>query len=379
MRPIAIVAGDFRRGGGMDAANFHLALHLAREGHEVHAIGYHVAEELARLPQVTVHAVPRPLGSYTLGRSFLDSVGRREAARAAGRGGRAVVNGGNCAFPDVNWVHYVHAAWRPRTEPRLLTRLKRGVQQQSALWSERRALPQARLVIANSERTRVDLLERLGIPPSRIRTVYCGVEPERFRPPTGEERQRARARLGLPSDVPVVAFVGALGDRRKGFDTVYAAWRELCRRAGFEAVLVVAGGGGELPRWRERAREDGLEDRVRLVGYVQDVPGLLWAANALLAPSRYEPFGVAVLEGLCCGLPAWVSREAGVAERYSVELAEFLLSDPEDAGGLAERIRGWYEAPARHERAARALSDTLRAHTWDEMARQLSACLEGEG
>src|SRR5207249_5629175 len=127
------------------------------------------------------------------------------------------------------WVHYLHVAFPPDPRGRLLQRLKRTVVYRIWHRAERQALTQARLVIANSETTRRGLLEHFGLDPARVQVVYYGVDPEQFQPVAPDERAAARARLGWPEQRPIVAFVGALGDHRKGFDTLYAAWQTLCR------------------------------------------------------------------------------------------------------------------------------------------------------
>ena len=110
----ALVSGDFVKTGGMDRANYALASYLARRGHPVHLVAHRADDDLMGQGPVAFHRVPKPLGSYLLAEPLLDRAGRRWAARVASAGGRVVVNGGNCAWGDVNWVHYVHAAWPPR-------------------------------------------------------------------------------------------------------------------------------------------------------------------------------------------------------------------------------------------------------------------------
>src|SRR5580658_1100297 len=140
MRPYVVVAADFIRTGGMDRANFALARHLARRGHEAHLVSFRVAPELAAEPNVRVHLAPLPWGKHTLGGPFLGSLAVAEALRA-GAGAEVVANGGNCLLPGaVNWVHYVHAA-DAKVRPRL------GARKVIAQGTERIALRRARLVL----------------------------------------------------------------------------------------------------------------------------------------------------------------------------------------------------------------------------------------
>ena len=371
MRPWALVAGDFVRTGGMDAANHALASWLARSGRETHLVAHRVADDLAALPGVRVHRVPRPLGSHTLGFPLLDRAGRRVARSLAAHRPVVVANGGNCRAGEVAWLHYVHAAYAPEIAGRPLRRMVGAAARRGALRDERAVARAARVVVANSARTARDAADLLGAAPDAVHVAYYGADAERFRPPAAEERAEARRALGWADGRPVVAFVGALGDRRKGFDTLFAAWTALCAEAGWDARLAVAGSGGELEAWRRRAAEAGVADRIVFLGFQEDVRRLLWAADALVSPTRYEAYGLAVQEALCCGLPTLVSAGAGVAERIPLSLGPLLIPDPDDAADLAARLRAWRGAMDAHRAAALALSAGLRAWSWDDMARRI--------
>ena len=375
-----LVAGDFVRHGGMDRANYELARLLARrEGCRVHLVAHRVDEGLAALPAVHVHRVERPWGVSLLGETLLSLAARRVAAQVvrAHPDARVVVNGGNCPWPDVNWVHCVHRAWPVRDAGApWRVRLTNRVAKRLALRAERRALQRARLVIANSRRTRQDLLERYALAPERVRVVYLGVDPERHRPATPSERAAARERLGLGDADPLAVFAGALGyDTNKGFDVLLAAWARLCAQPGFRGHLLAAG-GGQLAHWQRQVDRAGLSARVRLVGYQERLEELLAAADVAVCPSRYEAFGLVALEALCRGVPALATRTSGVAERYPPALAELLLDDVEDAAALAAKLQAWYRARARHRDVLAGLAEQLRAHTWERMAEALVAAVE---
>ena len=356
----------------MDRANYELAKFLATRGDAVHVVTHRAWPDLAAMPSVRVHAVPRPWGRHTLGEPFLARAGARLGRRMAAEGARVVVNGGNCPVGEINWVHYVHAAWVPTTSGPMVRRLRVALTARRHRAAERRSLGRARLAIANSERTRADLIERVGVDPDRVRTIYLGTDPEQFRPPTAPQRAEARERMGWAGDRPVVAFVGAMGDRRKGFDTLYAAWKRLGADRSWDARLVVLGAGTSLPAWRARAEAEGLAGSVAFLGFRRDVPAILAGCDALASPTRYEPYGLNVHEALCCGLPALVSATAGVAERYPESLAGLLLPDAEDAADLADRLRSWRDRAEAIRAAVAPLSDRLRARTWEVMARDIA-------
>ena len=375
LRPYLIVSWDFVRTGGMDMANYALAWHLAERGHSVHLVAHRVAAELAAHPNVVLHRVPMIGGTYVLSEPLIVAAGRRWARYVAARNGRVLVNGGNCLWGDLNWVHYVHAAYGAASNGGIVRRLKSRYSRRRALCTEAAALRQAKIVIANSHVTERHLVECLGVPRQAIRTIYYGIDEQRFRPVTSAERTAARAGLGLDGGV-VVAFVGALGDRRKGFDTVFEAWRRLCADADWDGRLLVIGVGAELPRWRQRAAAARLDTRIRFLGFRDDVPRILAAADALVSPVRYEAYGLGVHEALCCGLPAFVTRTAGVAERYPAELSDFLLDDPGDAAELAAKLRRWRHQTNGCSRQLQDIANRMRQRTWTSMAAEIEALAE---
>lgn len=376
MRPYTLIAGDFATTGGMDRANLALASYLARLGGPVRLVAHRVGAELLAHPNVHFIRVPKPAGAYLLGEPLLDAMGRYWAQRTLTEGGEVVANGGNCTVPAANWVHYVHAAYQPESMGSGARRLKAVVSHRYYRHTERRAVQRARIVIANSERTRADLLQATGVPAERIHVVYLGSDPERFHPCTLEERRAARAALGWPEARRVALFVGALGDRRKGFDTLFAAWARLCARGGWDVDLKVAGTGAQREAWEREARARGLGERIQFLGFRNDVPTLMAAADLLVAPTRYESYGMGVHEALCTGLPALVSRSAGVAERYPPTLKDLLLDDPDDAEELVRRLEAWWARGVEMASHVAGLSAELRSHTWDRMSAQMVELLE---
>ena len=368
-----LVSGDFTRYGGMDRANSALAGYLARNHEDIHLVSHQVSPELAALPGVHVHAVARPLGMHTLGEPMLRSAAQRVHQRLCSPALRSLANGGNADLGDLNWVHYVHAAFDPPAAG-LRNRLRANWSRHRYLADERQALGRARLVICNSNRT-VEDVARLGVPRSRTLVAYYGTDPLTFGRVEAAERGAARRALSLPADRPLALFAGALGDRRKAFDTVFGAWQALCSRPEWDVDLVVVGIGAELEAWKARAARELPENRMRFLGFRRDMPTVLAACDLLIHPARYEAYGLAVHEALCRGLPALVSASAGVAERYPSDLAQLLLSDPDSVSELITRLENWRGDSTIRARVAE-FGARLRSRTWDHMAREIVAAAE---
>jgi glycosyltransferase involved in cell wall biosynthesis len=367
-----IVAGDFTPLGGMDAANHALARSLASTG-DVHLVTHRAWDDLQQLGSVAVHRVPRPLNRHALGSALLSRAGRRLWQTLEPLGARAVVNGGNCRLAATNWVHYVHAAYTPCIAGSMARRSKTALVHRRDVAAEAAALKTAQVVVCNSQRTRADVVERIGVDASRTHVVYYGIDSARFSCATDAERRAARSAIGAAVDRPLLGFVGALGDRRKGFDTLFEAWTRLCADSAWDGELVVVGAGAELEAWRQRAVDGRTSSRIRFLGFRSDVPTILAALDGLVHPARYEAYGLSVHEAMCRGVPAIVTKSAGVAERYPAGLSDLLLDDPNDAGELAERLALWRCDLDRLRAGVAPFADTLRARSWDDMAQEMSA------
>ena len=220
---------------------------------------------------------------------------------------------------------------------------------------QRRLLPaiarRARHVVTVSAFSRRELSELLGLAPERVSVVPGGVDGA-FSP--AADADRARAALGLAR--PYVLCV-ASHTARKNLAALVPAARAL---AGDGIEVVVA--GGRRPQF---AAEAGL-DALRLLGAVPDalLPGLYVGAEAFALPSRYEGFGLPVLEAMAAGTPV-VAADAtalpetcGGAARLVPPTGEAvrdallaLLGDPAErarlrAAGLARAERFTWNATA---------------------------------
>ncbi len=364
----------------MDKANLALAQYLADQGTPVHVVCHSVDAALASHPLVSVHQVNRPAASFLLGSPLLDLRGRRVARQVTRQwpGARVVVNGGNCIWGDINWFHCVHHAWSQQLPggPPLL-RAKYDLGTWRARNREKAAVRIGRLFVANSNRTREDLIRHLHVDPERIHTVYLGAESE-WGPATVEERCASRESLGIPDARPVAVFVGALGlEHTKGFDTLFEAWRRLCARPDWDADLVAAGSGNALPMWRQKAEEYQLGSRVRLLGFTTGVRELLAGVDLLVSPARYDAYGLNVQEAICRGIAAIVSTRAGVSERYSPEFAPLLLTDPENPEELMERLLLWRSQMEAWRKRFQDFGRQLRAYSWHDMAERIVAIANG--
>jgi glycosyltransferase involved in cell wall biosynthesis len=200
-----------------------------------------------------------------------------------------------------------------------------------------RAARKAARILAVSERTKHDLAELYGIGPDRITVTPHGVDPC-FSPATRLQDS-------------YLLFVGAVQRRKNPL-----AAAEVAAEVGLR--LVVAGPGRDAHLVRELERR-GADVR----GYVprQELVELYRGAACLIHPTRYEGFGLTVLEAMACGTPVVATPDAALQEVAgdAVVFAE--------AGALAGGVR---RALAERERLVTAGLERAALFTWDETARR---------
>ena len=161
-----------------------------------------------------------------------------------------------------------------------------------------------------------------------------GRDPARFRPDP-VARQRIRDAFGVPDDRLVVLAVSRLV-WHKGYPELAAAMPSLP-----EAELWVVGERLASDRGPDMAallRGAGLGERLRLLGYREDVPDLMAAADIFVLPSRFEGLPMSVIEAMLTGLPVVAADVRGPAEQVVPE-ATGLLVPPGDAPALTAALR----------------------------------------
>jgi UDP-glucose:(heptosyl)LPS alpha-1,3-glucosyltransferase len=217
---------------------------------------------------------------------------------------------------------------------------------------ERRVFARTPEIVAISRRGAEEIRHLYGVPAERLSVIYNGVDLARYHPDTRPQyRGSAREEAGVAAGAWVVLFVGS-GFERKGLATALEA---LARLDDPRARLLVVGKGDARP-YRRLAVELGIAERVTWLGPRPDVERWYAAADALVLPTRYEPFGNVHLEALASGLPVVTTTRAGGAEALTPACG--VVVEPRDPVALAaalERLRAL--DPGRLSAAARAAAE----------------------
>jgi glycosyltransferase involved in cell wall biosynthesis len=260
---------------------------------------------------------------------------------------------------DVNTAHLVHRGWlKSDAYPFAWTGGTYSSYQRfytvrnAAL--ERRAFLSARRVVAISGKIAGEL-RAIGVPEGQLGLIYNGVDVREFDPGDGD-----RTRLGLPEDGVMFLFAGNIRTPLKGLDTLLKAFVDLP-----DVHLAVAGelSGSPFPA---RAQSLGLKDRVHFLGKISDMPALMRASDVFVLPTRYDAFGLVILEAMASGLPVLTASTAGAAEILGQ--GGRVLDDPNDAATLAQWMRDLAGDALLRRRMGAAGREIAERYTWERMA-----------
>ena len=227
-------------------------------------------------------------------------------------------------------------------------------------------------IIAISESTRKDFLRLTRTSAEKIETIHLGVEPGYRRISDPAELERVRSKYRLPQ-----AFLLYLGliEPRKNIDVLVEAYSQSpALQAGHD--LVIAGNFG----WDYKSTLRQIETsparlKIHLPGYVDsaDMPALYSLADVFVYPSRYEGFGLPVLEAMACGTPVVTSNASSMPEIVG---ADGLLVAPSDAPALRQALENIVADRHLHQSLAERGSRRAGSFSWQQVARKTLAVYE---
>jgi glycosyltransferase involved in cell wall biosynthesis len=227
-------------------------------------------------------------------------------------------------------------------------------------WFDRRRCRRFSRVLVNSEFSRRNVIQVHRFPDHACRTVYLGVDHQRFKPDSSTTRK------------PWVCVIAKI-TRFKNVDAIVKAIAQLVRRGLTDVHLHVVGVGDALEECRHTAEADGITEHVTFHGRLGDdrVVELVQQSRVFCLASADEPFGLVVVEALACGTPVVAMNSGGPREI----LDDFLcgkLSPSVDVTQIANALQHFLTM---NEEAFAIVSDaaTQRAKefSWDNATQQI--------
>lgn len=232
------------------------------------------------------------------------------------------------------------------------------------------------LVLTPSESTRRDVVEHLGIAPDRVSVIGEAASPF-FVPAGPDDDPTLLVRRRLPAITRQFVLCVSGWERHKNTESLIEAWARLGQPVRDEYQLVVVCSLPDEGRraWTALAECQGIRpDEIVMTGFVEDdlLRALYQAAALFVLPSRYEGFGLPVLEAISSGCAAISSNTSSMPELVDWPAGTFSPDDPDEIAHMIERALT--DAAYRAELDLRC-SQAVGRHSWPRVVeRVLAAC-----
>jgi glycosyltransferase involved in cell wall biosynthesis len=196
-------------------------------------------------------------------------------------------------------------------------------------------------------------VQTLHLDPRRCQVITIAVDPEKFAPPTPEEKAKARQGMKLPEDVPVLGWMGRI-NFQKDPHTLYRALGLLARQGKYKCHLLHLGKSDGAETLDPIMHEYGLEAHVTRISYLDDTIDFFRAIDGLILNSRYEGCPSTALEALSADHPVILSQAPGTNWLTRCNLSHCWSARPEDEEGFASAISQWLaDIPTKRESNSR--------------------------
>lgn len=221
-------------------------------------------------------------------------------------------------------------------------------------------------VVTCSSAMRTEVSTLYDLDPDRVSVVHNGIDAVRWRVPRAAARAARAAREAAAG--PQLVYFGRL-EYEKGVQDLIAALPRIRRRHPGTRLLV-AGSGTQREFLDERVAAHRVGRSVEFLGHLPDadLAALLRTADAVVLPSRYEPFGIVALEAAAVGATLVASTAGGLGEVVR-DGETGLTFAPGDVPGIADAVSHALAEPAAAARRARAAKARLRRDfDWSRIA-----------
>lgn len=226
-----------------------------------------------------------------------------------------------------------------------------------------RSARRATVVVTPSRASADRVVERLAVRPDRVRVVPHGVEPAQFEPLDGEVIEGVRRDLDLPErwiTYPVITYP------HKNHVTLVDAFARLAPTHPDVALVLPGGEGPAEAEVGAAVARSGVADRIRRTGRLsrRALDAVVAGAALVAFPSRYEGFGLGVVEAMARGVPVVVSSSGSLPELVGDDAG--IVVDPDDADGWVDALAAILDDPSLATRYG--VSGRRRAETFTAAA-----------
>ncbi|WP_020159500.1 glycosyltransferase family 4 protein [Methylobacter marinus] len=225
-------------------------------------------------------------------------------------------------------------------------------------------------LITVADMNKQEVITRKVAPPEKLSTIYSGIDLDRFRAKTHDRNELCR-QFGLDPARPIVGMIGRLSIQKAPLDFVQAAKTALQSRPDAQFILV---GDGPLAQAVQAAI--GAEQRIRILGFREDVTEIFTVLDVFALSSLWEGLGRALTEAMIMNVPVTATRAGGIPELV-IHGETGLLADPGDSAQLAWNIVWLLDHPDEARKMSeRAMARVVPAFSGQHMVKQIEALYE---
>ena len=356
---IAVVIPKYGLLGGSEGFAFEVTERLAARGElEVHVFSNRWRSCSA---QIVFHKVPlMPVPRFLRPISFAYL-----AKKMIGTGNYDIIHAHERIFNmDLFSMHSIpHKTWIKEVREKPLSLFDRAT-----AWVERKAMTGLNIpvVLPVSTLVKDELQRAYDVPESKIHVVHPGISLDRFAALNQDTcRREIRKRYNLlPSDT-VILFVG-MNFEIKRLDLILRAMAASVNK-GLEntRLRLLAVGKGDQDRYLTLAHSLGIGDRVIFVGSTSEIEQYYLACDIFAMPSRFDTFGMAVLEAMVARLPVIITQRVGARDIVESGVHGFILSEKPSPEDMAKKLKILTDKEERLKMGERAHQVALQ-YTWDK-------------
>lgn len=237
-----------------------------------------------------------------------------------------------------------------------------------------RSVRSAAQIITLSEHAKRRIVAHYHVPPDRVTVTYLAASPTYFAPVSPDAIARVRQAYGLHA--PYILSVATLL-QHKNLDILIDAFLGLRQEHGWDGQLALTGlPGNAMGALQQRIDTLGLAGQIIVTGYVPDgdLPALYQGAEVFVLPSRYEGFGIPVLEAMASGTPVITTTATSLPE---VAGDAALLFDPDDCGALVAGLARVLDDEGMRQNLVGRGRERAQLFTWRKSAERTLAVFRG--
>jgi UDP-glucose:(heptosyl)LPS alpha-1,3-glucosyltransferase len=275
---------------------------------------------------------------------------------------------------DVFTVHGLpHRTWKEKVRRKRMSLFDR-----STAWVESKGIHCDRIcaILPVSELVKEGLLNVYDIPKERIHVIHPGIGREQVSVIDKEEsRSLIRERHGLSQEDLILLFVG-MNFEIKGLDTILSGVAYLAQKGNrYSKLKVLVVGKGDTKKYELLSRRMEIQDRIIFAGVREEIGAYYRASDVFVMPSLFDTFGMAVLEAMAAGVPVIITRNVGARDLVENGVNGFILQDNPSPPDFGECVAMLLDKERRLRMGEMAQREASK-HTWDQIAKQVSAIYE---